>query len=84
MTSPGTSKGDEEFAWKTATGIMLFLSIATILLRVLGLFGPQADPLFVFTVWIPTIVLIVVWLKGQPKPESTGDLNPPPVVVGRS
>jgi hypothetical protein len=58
--------GDEEFAWKAALEIMLFFSLATLVLRVFGLF-PFQDVFAVALVGIPTLVLLVGWLKGRPK-----------------
>lgn len=58
--------GDEEFAWKAALEIMLFISLVTVVLRVLGMF-PFQDVFAVALVGIPTLVLLVGWLKGRPK-----------------
>ena len=56
---------DEEFAWRTALEIMLFFSLVTIVLRILGLF-PFQDVFAIALVGIPTIVLLVGWLKREP------------------
>jgi len=45
---------------------MLFLSLVTIVLRVLGLF-PFQDVFAIALIAIPTLVLLVGWVRGKPK-----------------
>ena len=68
MTSSETEReSDERFAWKAALGVMLFFSILTVLLRLLGIF-PFQDVFALALVGIPTVVLLVGWLKWKPSP----------------
>ena len=68
MEAPSeTTRGkDEEIAWKAALGFMLFISLVTIVTRVLGIF-PFQDVFAIALVGIPTLGLLVGWLKGRPK-----------------
>ena len=45
---------------------MLFFSLVTIVLRILGLF-PFQDVFAIALIGIPTIVLVVGWLKREPR-----------------
>ncbi len=65
-TSSRLARGsDEEFAWRTALEVMLFLSLVTIVLRVFGLF-PFQDIFAIALIGIPTVVLLAGWVKGRP------------------
>ena len=46
--------------------VMLFFSVVTIVLRVFGLF-PFQDVFALALVGIPTVVLLVGWVKGKPR-----------------
>jgi len=66
VTSSATEReSDERFAWKAALGVMIFISIVTAILRLLGAF-PFQDVFAVALVGIPTVVLLVGWLKWKP------------------
>jgi len=64
-SSASERESDERFAWKTALGVMLFFSLVTVILRLLGEF-PFQDVFAVALVGIPTVVLLVGWLKWKP------------------
>ncbi len=66
MNSSATEReSDERFAWRAALGVMIFFSIVTTTLRFLGVF-PFQDVFALALVGIPTVVLLVGWLKWKP------------------